>query len=126
MILVDTSVWIDHLRHDIPALRRLLEKGQVLCHPFVIGELAMGSPKKRDVILTALESLPRAQAAHDDEVLHYVSDRTLFGIGIGYIDAHLLAATQLTSRSRLWTCDKRLHQVAARLDLAYNPPTYPS
>lgn len=121
MILVDTSVWINHLRHDLPALRQLLEKGRVLCHPSIVGELAMGSLRKRSVILSALEALPRAEVAREEEVLGYVTDHSLFGIGIGYIDAHLLASAQLTSGSRLWTSDKRLQEVATKLDLAYDP-----
>ena len=93
----------------------------MLCHPSIVGELAMGSLRKRGVILSALEALPRAEVAREEEVLGYVTDHSLFGIGIGYIDAHLLASTQLTSGSRLWTSDKRLQEVATKLDLAYDP-----
>jgi hypothetical protein len=117
--LVDTSVWIDHLRKSDAGLRDLLERGQVLTHPFVVGELAMGSLRQRDVILGALQDLPQAIVAHQDEVLHFISNRSLFGLGIGYIDAHLLAAVQLTPGALLWTRDKRLFEVSAKLHLAY-------
>ena len=113
MILVDTSVWIDHLRRGDTELQRLLEKGQVLTHPFVVGELAMGSLKQRETILEALQNLPVAEKAHDDEVLLFVADHALFGLGIGYVDAHLLASTRLTPGALLWTRDKRLAEIAA-------------
>jgi predicted nucleic acid-binding protein len=122
VILVDTSVWIDHLRRGDTGLQRLLEKGQVLCHPFVVGELAMGSLRRRRTILDALQNLPVAEKAHDDEVLLFVSDHALFGLGLGYIDAHLLASVKLTPGTLLWTQDKRLAEVAARLSLAGEGP----
>jgi predicted nucleic acid-binding protein len=118
VILVDTSVWIDHLRRRNPELQGLLEAGQVLCHPFVIGELAMGSLKQRETVLNAMQELPEADVARDDEVLRFLSERKLFGLGIGYIDAHLLAATQLTAGARLWTRDRRLFEVAMNLSLS--------
>ncbi len=121
MILVDTSVWIDHLRKGDAALRKLLDNGQVLSHPFVIGELAMGSLKQRDVVLSALQDLPKATIAHDDEVLLFTSSRALFGLGIGYIDAHLLAAVQMTPGAFLWTRDKRLSEIAAKLSHTFSP-----
>jgi hypothetical protein len=118
MILVDTSVWIDHLRKSESGLRFLLEEGQVLAHSFVIGELAMGSFRRRDVLLQGLRDLPQAIVAFDDEVLQFVSKRALFGMGIGYIDAHLLAAVRLRPGTLLWTRDKRLLEVATKLGLA--------
>jgi predicted nucleic acid-binding protein len=118
MILVDTSVWIDHLRKSESRLRFLLDERQVLSHSFVIGELAMGSSKQRDVLLQGLRDLPRATAAFDDEVLQFVSGQVLFGMGIGYIDAHLLAAVRLRPGTLLWTRDKRLREVATKLGLA--------
>ena len=121
MILVDTSVWVDHLRQDEPELRRLLELGQVVCHPFVIGELAMGSMKNRSAIVHSLEDLPAAEIARDEEVLYFVSEHALYGYGIGYIDAHLLAATQLTTGSSIWTRDQRLHEIAMKLSLSMEP-----
>lgn len=120
MILVDTSVWIDHFRHDDPAFGRSLDQRQVLSHPFVIGELALGSLGQRDLILEALRGLPSALVAHDDEVHAFIDRHKLFGIGIGYIDAHLLAATFLTPDVRFWTRDKRLRAAALRLGIHAN------
>ncbi|HYD67860.1 type II toxin-antitoxin system VapC family toxin [Azospirillum sp.] len=118
MILVDTSVWIDHLRNADPALVRLLEGGRMLAHPFVTGELALGSLRQRDVVLGALQDLPQATVARDDEVLRFIDQNALFGLGIGYVDVHLLAAVRLTPGAFLWTRDKRLRAVAERLKLA--------
>ena len=118
MILVDTSVWIDHLRRSESRLQSLLRDKQVVSHPFVIGELAMGSFRQRDLLLDELRDLPKAMVADDDEVLQFVSGRALFGLGIGYIDVHLLAAARLTPGTFLWTRDRRLKEVAATLDLA--------
>jgi predicted nucleic acid-binding protein len=118
VILVDTSVWIDHLRKSEGGLRRLLESGRVLSHPCVIGELAMGSFKRRDLLLSELGDLPGAKIAEHGEVLHFVREHTLFGSGIGYIDAHLLAAVRLVPGTLIWTRDKRLLEVASKLGLA--------
>ena len=118
MILVDSSVWVDHLRKNERGMHRLLGVGQVLSHPFVIGELAMGSFKRRDLLLNELMDLPQAKVAADDEVLHFVSRYALFGSGIGYIDAHLLAAVRLMPGTLLWTRDKRLLEIASNLRLA--------
>lgn len=117
MILVDTSVWIDHLRKGESRLRFLLESRQVLSHPFIIGELAMGSFQQRDVLLRELLNLPQATVAYDDEVLGFVSTKALFGLGIGYIDAHVLAAAKLTPSTFLWTRDRRLREIATNLDI---------
>jgi predicted nucleic acid-binding protein len=122
VILVDTSVWVDHLRAGNDALRQLLDSGQVLGHPFITGELALGNLRQRRLILGALRQLPRAAVASDQEVLHFIERQALSGSGIGYIDAHLLAAVRLTSDARLWTGDRRLQAVAVRLDLAMAPP----
>lgn len=121
MILVDTSVWVDHLRKGEIALQRLLENEQVLSHPLVIGELAMGSLGQRSVVLSAMQDLPGAKVAYDDEVLRFIADRKLFGLGIGYIGAHLLAAVQITPEALLWTRDKRLSAIASKLSLALTP-----
>lgn len=118
MILVDSSVWIDHLRGSDATLINLLGGGRVLTHPFTIGELAMGSLRQRDAILNALRGLPQAVTASDDEAFAFIDQHALFGLGIGYIDAHLLAAARLTPPASLWTRDKRLHEVAERLGLA--------
>lgn len=117
MILVDTSVWIDHLRHGDSTLVKLLNAGQVLVHPFVIGELALGSLRQRDLILDTLTDMPRAKIATDEEVLALINQSNLYGVGIGYIDAHLLASTRLTPGTLLWTCDKRLRTVANQVGL---------
>ena len=118
MILVDTSVWVDHLRVGDTILESLLESGRVLVHPFVVGELALGKLQHRQTILVSLQDLPRANAATDQEVLHFIERHALAGLGIGYVDVHLLASTQLTPGSSLWTRDKRLSAVAERLGLA--------
>lgn len=118
MILVDSSVWVDHLRRDEPGMRRLLGAGQVLSHPFVVGELAMGSFKRRDLLLKELMDLPSAKVAQDDEVLQFVNRYALFGSGVGYIDAHLLAAVRLMPGTSVWTRDKRLFETASNLGLA--------
>lgn len=118
MILVDTSIWIDHFRHGDTPLAALLDTQRVLTHPFVIGELALGTLQQRDIILSALQDLPQASVASDSEILHFIGDQSLFGLGIGYIDAHLLASARLTPDTTLWTRDKRLFAVAARLSLA--------
>ncbi len=118
MILVDTSIWIDHLRASDKSLSNLLNTGRVLAHPFVVGELALGSLRQRDIILDALSDLPQAEMATDGEVLIFIDQHALSGLGIGYVDAHLLAAVRLTAGAVLWTRDKRLHKVADRLKLA--------
>lgn len=120
MILVDTSIWIDHLRARDEQLTQLLEAGQVLAHPFVIGELALGNLRNRDAVLGALQDMPQAGVATEPEVLHFIGKKGLFGLGIGYIDAHLLAAVLLTPGSLLWTRDKRLLAASSRLSIAAN------
>lgn len=121
MILVDTSIWIDHLRQRDERLSGLLEQGQVLAHPFVIGELALGNLQNRDAILGALQDLPQAPVATEAEVLGFIAGNVLHGMGIGYIDAHLLAATRLVPGAMLWTRDKRLVAVGMKLGLAESP-----
>jgi len=118
VILVDTSLWIDHLRHGDPELAALLQDGQVLAHPWVTGELALGHLAQRSEILGLLRNLPQAMAATDIEVLTLIDNHHLFGLGIGYVDAHLLAATMLTTVARLWTRDKRLAPIAVQLGVA--------
>jgi hypothetical protein len=120
VILVDTSVWVDHLRAGDKRLVALLDAAMVLAHPFVIGELALGSLRQRETVLSALSDLPRAAVATDSEVLHFIDRHALSGRGIGYIDVHLLAAARLTAGAQLWTRDMRLNDVAAQLGLA--PP----
>lgn len=120
MILVDTSIWIDHLRQRDEGLSKLLNQGQVLAHPFVIGELALGSLQNRAAILGALQDLPQAPVATEGEVLSFIEQNALYGMGIGYIDAHLLAAVRLSPGATLWTRDKRLLAAGTGLGLVEN------
>jgi len=117
VILVDTSVWVDHLRRDNRALSTLLLEGRVLCHPFVIGELACGNLRARSTILEHLSFLPEAPVADQHEVLSLIERRKLWGTGIGWVDAHLLASAVLAG-STLWTKDKTLAKQAQRLKVA--------
>jgi len=114
MILVDTSVWIEHFRSGSPELETLLNEGAVACHPFIIGELACGNLKNRGEILSLLKELPLAFCAEDDEVLQFIYDHGQMGKGLGYIDIHLLMSALLT-RVPLWTFDKRLHEASLAL-----------
>jgi len=119
VILVDTSVWVDHLRGGDQELAELLDLGLVLVHPFVVGELALGRFRQREIILEALLQLPRTVMATDGEVLAFISRQKLFGRGIGYVDVHLLAAVRLTTGSQLWTRDRHLLETARGLGLAF-------
>ena len=124
MILVDTSVRVDHLRRTDPLLVTLLEQSEVLVHPWVTGELALGNMRNRDETLHLLGTMPQALTVSHDEVLEYISDARLYGLGIGLVDAHLLASTRLVSGTLLWTRDRRLADAAERLDLRFSePPT---
>ena len=120
MILVDTSVWVDHLRAEEPHLASLLRENQVLGHPMVIGELACGNLRNRDELLQDLKGLPTIPSASHAEVLYLIEERRLMGRGIGFIDAYLLAATALAAPAKLWTKDMRLLRVANSLRLAYD------
>jgi predicted nucleic acid-binding protein len=119
VILVDTSVWIDHLRAGDAHLAQLLDDGSVLSHPFITGEIALGSLRQRSVIIEALEALPVISVAEHGEVMHVIGTAGIAGTGIGYVDAHLIASVQLQPGSALWTRDKRLVEVATRLGLAH-------
>ena len=121
MILVDTSVWVDHLRKGDQVLGRLLFAGRILAHPFIVGELSLGVLRQREDVLGALMDLPQATIATEEEVFRFIDASGLPGSGIGYVDAHLLAATRLTPGAALWTRDKRLSEVAERLGLATHP-----
>ena len=120
MILVDTSVWVDHLRRGDAALAALLEASEVAAHPFVIGELACGSLRPRSGVVQLLGELPSATAASHDEVMQFITARRLFGRGIGYVDAHLLASAAIDGLL-LWTRDKALGVASGRLGLRFNP-----
>jgi predicted nucleic acid-binding protein len=118
MILLDTSVWVDHLRLDDALVVQVLESGQGAAHAFVIGELACGNLKSRASVIGLLQALPQVPTATDDEVLYFIDKHELMGRGIGYVDAHLLAASTI-SGSLLWTRDKRLRGIATEQGLAY-------
>lgn len=120
MILVDSSVWVDHLRLGEPELADLLEAGRVLMHPFVLGDLACGNLRDRAETLGLLGQLPSIEVASDEEGRYFIEQRALAGRGIGYIDAHLLAAAALAAGARLWTRDRRLEGVARGLGLAWD------
>ncbi len=118
MILLDTSIWVDHLRAADAVVAGLLRDGRVLGHAFVVGELALGHLRQRAAVLGLMLALPQARVASDAEVLHLIERRGLAGFGIGYVDAHLLAATVLTPGSVLWTRDRRLRTVAGDVGVA--------
>jgi predicted nucleic acid-binding protein len=120
VIVIDTSVWIDHLRDGDQVLAGRLERGGVLAHPWVTGELALGSLRGRDEFLRLLDGLPQAQVATPAELLTFIDDHELYGLGIGYVDAQLLAATML-SGAVLWTRDRRLLAAAEALGVAHAP-----
>lgn len=123
MILVDTSIWIEHFRKDVPEFAVALENGTVMTHPFVVGELACGRLSKRKQLLGLLRELPEAPVATELEVLDFIERRSLMGRGIGYIDVHLLASVMLDGTATIWTLDKRLHGIAQDLKLAHEELT---
>ncbi len=118
MILVDTSVWVAHLRDGTIGLETLLEEGNVACHPFIIGELACGNLKNRHEILSLLETLPTATRAEHEEVMQFIEAHSLMGKGLGYIDMHLLASAILTHLP-IWTLDRKLNEVSSLLGVSY-------
>ncbi len=118
MILVDTSVWITHLRQGSRKLEKLLMDAEVMCHPFIIGELACGNLKNRNEIISLLKSLPMAPTIEFDEFLFFVDRNQLMGKGVGFVDIHLLASAQLTGVP-LWTADKKLKSAAGQLELTF-------
>ncbi|MDP1654278.1 MAG: PIN domain-containing protein [Rhodocyclaceae bacterium] len=123
MILVDTSIWVDHLRTGSPELATLLLGNRISVHDFVIGELACGNLRNRREVLELLQSLPRLGSATNEEALFFIEQQQLMARGIGYVDVHLLAAGALHG-ARLWTKDKRLKTVAEELGLAYASATH--
>ncbi len=118
MVLVDTSVWIDHFRRGHSGLSDLLEEGAVLCHPFVIGELACGNLQDRREVLSLLQALPMAPLAQHEEVLHLLGEQCLYGQGLGWVDAHLRASAMLIG-CPLWTQDKSLAKAAGEINQAF-------
>jgi predicted nucleic acid-binding protein len=119
MILVDTSVWVDHLRRGIPQLGSVLENSEVLMHPFVLGELACGNMANRSEVLRLLGDLPVAPVAAHIEALAFIDSHALMGRGVGYVDVHLLASVVLAADAQIWTRDRRLAEVAKDLGLSY-------
>ncbi len=118
MVLVDTSVWVSHLRDGNAELARLLNDGQVMCHPFIIGELACCNIKNRSDVLSLLKLLPPVAQAGHREVLHFIEQNKLMGKGLGYVEIHLSASARLAGVS-MWTLDKRLDEINRKLDLSY-------
>lgn len=118
MILADTSVWVDYFREGNATFSSLLSRGNVLIHPCVIGELAVGNLRDRQFILSSLRELVPTTIASDSDVLEFIDRHRLFGLGIGYVDCHLLASVMLTPGASFWTRDKRLSLVAGQLGLA--------
>jgi predicted nucleic acid-binding protein len=118
MVLVDTSIWVGHLRQGSRQLEKLLLDAEVVCHPFIIGELACGNIKNRKEILSLLQSLPMAPIIEFNEFLYFIERNKLIGTGVGFVDVHLLASAQL-SEIPLWTSDRRLKSVATKLNVAY-------
>ena len=118
MVLVDTSVWVSHLRTGNEHLKQLLTDGEVATHPFIIGELTCGNLKNRKNILTLLQFLPQSRLASHEEVMLFIEVNNLMGIGIGFIDAHLLASARL-SGLRIWTLDKKLDEAALKLSISF-------
>ncbi|MBB4226542.1 type II toxin-antitoxin system VapC family toxin [Rhizobium mongolense] len=114
MILADTSIWIDHFRHVDAELRRIIQDDRLLCHPTVIGELALGSLRDRGSVIAFLAAQRGAVVASHDEVMTMIDRHRIFSMGIGYTDAHLLASVLLDQRAALWTRDKRLQAAAEK------------
>lgn len=120
MMLVDTSVWIDHFRSGITEMGILLKNASVVIHPYIIGELACGDLRARATTLSDLRALPMARVASHDEVHAMIERRKLWGKGIGWVDAHVLASATLSNVS-VWTADKAMQRVAIALGVAYQP-----
>jgi predicted nucleic acid-binding protein len=118
MVLVDTSIWVTHLRQGSRQLEKFLMDAEVMCHPFIIGELACGNLKNRNEIIPLLQSLPMAPTIEFDEFLFFIDRNHLMGKGVGFVDVHLLASAQLTGVP-LWTADKRLKSAADQLALTF-------
>lgn len=120
MVLIDTSVWVEHFRKGEIGLEALLNDSRVSCHPFIVGELACWNLKKRTEILSLLHTLPVAIPAEHEEVMRVIEKYRLMGKGLGYVDMHLLASAMLTNIS-LWTLDERFYKVSSMLGIAYRP-----
>jgi len=123
MVLVDTSVWVRHLREGDPDLKQLLNDGQVMCHPYIVGELACGNMKNRREVLSLMQLLPLATLAQHEEILQFIELNHLMGKGLGYIDVHLSASALLT-RVPMWSYDNRLNEVNEMLGIRYDPALF--
>ena len=121
MILADTTIWIDYLRHSNQRMRELLEADEVVMHPFVVGELALGHIRQRHLILDDLQHMPTVLISDPEEVLVFIERKQLVALGIGYVDTHLLTSALSTDNCLLWTADKRLGKLASRLGIAVDP-----
>lgn len=117
MILIDTSIWIDHIRSKDSTLESLLLDGEVLCHPLVTGEVLVGNVRDWRTVRRLMEDLPQAVVAREPEVLDFIERHKLHGTGIGYVDVHLLVSAQLTEEASIWSRDRRLAEAARRLGL---------
>jgi predicted nucleic acid-binding protein len=122
LILADTSIWIDHLRSGNKEMRRHLDQGQIVIHPFIIAELALGSLKERTKTLALLDLLPQVRMAQSSELRLMIEARRLYNLGIGLTDAHLIASVLIDAPTRLWTRDKRLRQAAEALGIHASLP----
>lgn len=121
MILADTAIWIDYLGKGDPLMAMLLDADRIVTHPFVIGEIALGDLKPRAATLAELAAVPTVPVAEAEEVIDVIERYALYGSGVGYVDAHLIASTLLAPGVGLWTRDKRLHAAAERLGVAAKP-----
>lgn len=119
MILADTAIWIDHLRHGEPRLVGLLESGAVLMHSLVLGELACGSLKDRGLRLAQWRAMPRIASVTDAQAVAFIEWHRLMSLGLSFVDIHLLAASAVHDGTRLWTRDRRLAEAARALDLLF-------
>jgi len=120
MVWVDTSVWMRHLREGDPDLEPLLNNGEVMCRPYIVGELACGNLKNRHEVLLLLQLLPAATQASHEEILQFIEEKRLMGKGLGYMDVHLSASAMLTGVP-MWSCDKRLNETNQGLGIRYRP-----
>ncbi len=120
MLLVDTSVWVRHLREGDLDLEKLLNDGEVMCHPYIVGELACGNLKNRNEVLSLLQLLPPATLANHEEILQFIEENQLMGKGLGYVDVHLAASAVLTGVP-MWTHDRRLNETNEALGIKYKP-----
>ncbi len=121
MILPDSSIWIDHLRKALPPLNALLEAGQIFGHPFVTGEVSLGSLSTRERMIAKFAALPQLPVQRYDRVALLIESASLWGKGIGYVDAHLLASVRMVPGAQLWTRDKSLFALSEQLGVSYQP-----